>query len=574
MRDKHRLQPVAWRLAMLCAMAALLLLCGCSAAAETLPEVRIFAELMPDGSLQVSEQVVYALGARVRSISHTLEAARAEDIEDISVSARLPDGQMVFFRQQESATLSNSEALTMRRTDNTHVLLTLIHPFPVEGGRLMVNCQYTVRNVARRYPDMGTFTWDALGSHGWDADIERWSLHIALPITVQDPLSVARLAMPRHTEFTRGADGLRFAADAVKAGARARVRVDFPATALPYVSYAANQPLAALREQEQAMRNKALMIGTGWAALCLLATAGLSLWFYHRVDKDPRALPPTLRHGPSLGITAPAELSALMPLSFGAGSRDLAAMLLHLVHRNHLTLLPPPTGLPLTRATMDMLRITRRPAPHDTLLDGEFFLIHWLIDTLGDGKSVTLEQIRRAPRKQYRSDYAVWRRLVDEQVAQRPWFENLSPYREILAAVGGVFLLGTPLIALLLHAPRAWWALPVAALTVAYALRMRRRTPAAAMEVQRWRALQAQLKEGTVRGADTIAQWERILLYSEALGAGREAAEALQRAANAEPGGVPWPDAREATFLAWPLLEYGNRLPRWFELFCEGVVAK
>ena len=555
------------RFALICAAAALIFVSGCSGR-ETLPSVRIRAELMPDGSLSVTEEVTYALDGRVRSVSHALEALRADDIADVSADARLPDGSGVIFEQRGEAGLGDSAAMAVQRADDTHLLLTLYHPFP-ERGSMTLTYRYTLPGMAKRYTDAGTFTWDALGSRGWDVAIARWSLRIAMPVRAEDRLEAALLRMPRQTQSTRSADGLLFTANSVRAGARARIRVDFSPTMLPYVDYEPAPPLAERRAAERADARRVTALGLGWLALCLASTLAAGLLLYRRADHGPRALPPNLRHGPPLGITAPAELSALMPLSGGAGPRDLVAMLLHLIHRNHLALLPPPSELPLTRATMDRLRITRRPAPRDTLLDGEFFLIHWFIDTLGDGKSVTLEQIRRMPKERFLSDYRVWRRLVNEQIAQRPWFENQRPHRRLPAALSMAMLAGTPLVAALGASPAAWWGAPLGALVLTCALRMRRRTPEAAAEVRQWRALQAQIKAGAVHGAKTIAQWERILLYAEALGVGRDASAAMQRAAIANPDGASWSDAREATFLAWPLLAYNDQIPLWFELFCR-----
>lgn len=570
MHIHHR---VARHLVLLAMATVLLSLAGCAAPVVSHPRVVMTAQLKPDGSLTVSETVDYSLPSRVRSISRMLDADSIGDIADVSVTGRMPDGRTVSFTESRQGSPGDSGVLVKQPVDDTHMLLTLYHPFPDTDadGVITLTYRYTLLHMAERYPDAGTFTWDMLGSKGWNSPIEQWSARVAMPIVEQDPLDVSALKAPRAAQFKRTTDGFSFSAEHVQAGGRVQIQVTFSPELLTYVPVLSSPPLAALRAGAQAKYNRSRLVGITWITGCWVAAIALGYWFYRRVDRDPDVLPASMRHEPALGITAPAELSTLMPLAGGLSGRDVAAMLLHLIHRNHLAMVPPPLGQALTQDTLDQVRIARRPAPEDTLLDGEFFLIHWFIDTLGDGRSVTLEQIRRTPRGRFRSDYRVWKRLVQTQIAMRPWFENLSPYREILFGLGCALALATPLIALAAEAPLAWWALPAGTLLAAYALRMRRRTPGAALEVQRWQRLRAQLKANTAHNVRTIAQWERILLYAEAMGIGREAATAMQHTVNSDPAGTSWPDAREATFLAWPLLEFGRQLPQWFHLFCRSI---
>ena len=581
---KHRRLPraAACALALLCAVGPLFFLSACSISRHQLPKVSVVAELQPDGSLRIAEEITYELTAGVRSISHSLEAAHAGDIADVSAAAHLADGQRVRFALRDHAELGDSGALVARPADESHLLLTLYHPFTLPNASsavaaVTVTYSYTLRGVAQRYSDAGTFTWEPLGSRGWDVPIAQWSARVALPARPEDRLDVTLLHAPPRAAFTRLSDGVMLSAQSVRAGTRAALRVDFAPEVLVYTPITPGEPLAALRAEARHTAIQRSALGYGWAALCALSALGLGAWFYHRGErkrKNPGPQPPKPRQEAMLGVTAPAELSTLVPLAGGVGPRDVAAMLLHLVHRNHLALLPPDTGLPLTRETMDQARLIRLPAPRDTLLDGEFFLIHWFVDTLGDGKAVTLEQIRRAPRAAFDSDYRVWRQLVNEQIAQRPWFEDLRAERKALIALGGALLVGTPAMRALDALPVAWLGAPIGAATIAYALRVRRRTASAALEVRRWRSLRVQLLAGSVHGASTIAQWERILLYAHAMGIGPQAAAAMQAAVAAEAKGEApaWPDAREATFMAWPLLEYPGHLARWFELLCAAIM--
>ncbi len=560
--------------ALLCAMAALLFLCSCSNNSRQLPRVRMVAELMPNGSLRITEEVSYNLGQGVYSISHALEGYRASDITDLSATGRMADGNRVTFAQHDQAALGDSASLVATPTDGTHVLLTLYHPFSAASGVTTLTFRYTLHNMAIRYTDAGTFTWAPLGARGWDVSIDAWSARIVMPMRADAPPEVTLLAAPANAKLDQFSDGFQLSASQVKAGAHASIRVDFEPSILLYVPVTQGQPLDSIRSEDAAEAGRRAALGYGWLGFCALALCAFVLWIRLRVDRDPALLPERMRQGQLLGVTAPAELSTLVQQVGSVGHRDVIAMLLHLIHRNHLALLRPSSGLTLTRDTMDQARIIRLHAPRDTLLDGEFFLIHWFIDSIGDGKSVTLEQIRRVPRDRFFNDYRVWKQLVNEQIAQRPWFRDLRHQRTALLALGALMVVGTPVMLALGALPLAWAGLPLGAAVIAYALLMRRRTPAAAMEAQRWQSLRDQLETGVLHGASTIAQWERILLYAEAMGMGPQAATALQNAVGAEVAGEapPWPDAHESTFLAWPLLEYAGQLEYWFELFCQAIM--
>ncbi|MDR3052017.1 MAG: DUF2207 domain-containing protein [Oscillospiraceae bacterium] len=565
------------RAALACALPALLWLLAACAGQAPLPQVRIQAELKPNGDLAVTQEIAYDIapsrqGALTQGLTHTLYAQGDGEIADISITARLADGQSVTFARDDDAAPGDTAKFSLRAADGRAVL-SLYHPMPRAGGRQTVIYRYTLPGLARRYSDSGALDWDALGPQGWDRGIADFSLRVALPLSDRASAHVTVPTAPPQAQWGHSTDGLALSARNVAPGQRVRAQLDFPAAVLPYQPFTSRESLADLRAAQAAKQDRAAILGAAWAGASLLVLGGLLLWQRGRTRRA--AYSGSLPRGqePLLGITAPAELSALTPLARSAGAEDMVAMLLHLIHRNHLALLAPPPGLPLCADTLDQARVVRLPGPRDTLLDGEFFLIHWLIDLVGDGKSVSLGQMRRAPRAGFGADYRSWRRLVNRQIAQRPWFADVDAERTALALPGCTLVAGTLAMALLGAAPWAWLGLPAGAALVACARRLRRLAPAAQRETLRWQGLRQQLLDGPPLRVETIAQWERILLYAQAMGIGQQAAQAMLRDGQRGSRGMPWPDAREATYLAWPLLEYADRLPEWFALLCQAVAA-
>ncbi len=546
-----------------------LVLYSCTAR-QTLPRARIYAQLEPNGDLDVTEQIDYDLAPGTLGLTRTLDAAT---LSDFAASALLPDGRTVQFLPNASAVPGDNGGMIIRQK-GTETMWTLYQQFPAQGGRITATYRYTIRAITKRFSDGATLTYDALGKQGWPQGIADFSLRVALPLTQNDTVDAVMQRLPRGTTWNRSTDGVVVTGRDLPAGQRLTMRLDFSSTLLIYQQVLPGQKLADIRAAERAATDRARVLGAGWALACILMATGVLGWLYWRRHREEPEQTP-LRHsgGPPMGITAPAELSTLMPYAEGVGARDLVAMLLHLIHRNHLALVAPDRRMPLTEESVDLARIVRLPGPRDTLLDGEFFLIHWFIDLLGDGKSVTLGQVRRTPRAQFQTDYKAWRRLVNRQIAERPWFEDMRREKRALMLPGGVMVLGTIMLSIMGASSFVWLGLPVGAGLIAYAQRMRRRTPAAIREVARWQALAQQIQDGQVDYVTSIAQWERILLYAEALGLGHEAAVALQQAWWESGQAMPFPDAGQATFLAWPLLEYREGLPRWFDWLCEAIAS-
>ncbi len=537
---------------------------------KPLSRARIYAQLEPNGNLAVTEQVDYDLAPGVLGLARTLDAGA---LSDFSASVLMPDGRTVHFMPSASAAPGDSGEMLVRQLGG-RTELTLYERFPAQGGRIIATYRYTIRAITQRYSDGATLTYDALGKQGWPQRIADFSLRVALPLTQNDTVEVLMQHLPRGANWNRSTDGVVVTAHNLPARKRLTMRLDFSSTLLTYQQVLPGQRLADLRAAERDSADRARMLGAGWALLCILAGTGVLGWLYWRGHRE-ESEPTPYRHqgGPPMGITAPAELSTLMPYAEGVGARDLVAMLLHLMHRNHLALVAPDRRLPLTEENVDQARIVRLPGPRDTLLDGEFFLIHWFIDLLGDGNSVSLGQIRRTPRAQFSTDYKAWRRLVNRQIADRPWFEDMRREKRALMLPGCTMVLGTMILSILGASSWVWIGFPIGAGLIAYAQRMRRRTPAAIREVARWQALAQQIREEKVDRVTTIAQWERILLYAEALGLGHEAAVAMQQAWWESGQAMPFPDAQQATFMAWPLLEYREGLPRWFDWLCEAIIA-
>lgn len=216
-----------------------------------------------------------------------------------------------------------------------------------------------------------------------------------------------------------------------------------------------------------------------------------------------------------------------------------------------------------------MARIERIPAPRDTLMDGEHFLIHYLVDVLGDGKGVALSALRDVKPREFKKDFRAWRKLVDRQLARKPWFVDLTQKRIQLALMGGVMIVGSAFVSLILGAhSSAWWGAVMGVWLMLYAFSMRKRTPEAMHEIQIWQTFGRKLLVGGVGRVDSIAQWERIILYAEAMRMGDQAIDALAERVEA---GATYPDARQATFLAWGLLDYPDQLRYWFRLLTQAI---
>lgn len=556
------------KMALLCAfLLSLLLLPACSLSRDYhLSAYQQTAQVLPDGSLLVDEQATYVFDDESDGLTRQLTAPEGQSIEIESVSWQPANGNATALSASQPA---QAEEGTYTLSGQADDLTLTIHQPQAGAAQGTLQVRYTIRTPAERYSDISTIVWAPLGTKGLPNAVDNVALRLVLSVSQAGQVHAAMLQGPGGYNLYAGEGGLQLDYASMPAGDEVLLRVDFPEVLLSHQA-ARPEALLTIRSQQQLEALHQLSLGLSWCVACWVLGIALTIYCYHKFDKDPQnvSAPPSSR---MMGVTGPAELSNLMPFSTGAGAHDFSAMLLHLIHRNHLRLYPPRQGLSLNAETIGMARIERLPAPRDTLMDAEYFLIHYLVDVLGDGKSVALSDIRDAKKSEFKKDFRAWRKLVDRQLAGRPWFVRQDSQRIILALLGSILVLGSAFVALVLRAPMAWAGLPPGLWLMCYAFLMRKRTPEAMYEIQIWQTFGRKLEMSGLGRVDSIAQWERILLYAEAMQMGDLAARELAQRVTF---GMTFPDAGQATFLAWGLLDYPMQLAEWFDLLTDAIRPK
>jgi len=225
----------------------------------------------------------------------------------------------------------------------------------------------------------------------------------------------------------------------------------------------------------------------------------------------------------------PAVLSKLMSIQ-GAGSKDIMATLMDLVRKKYLKIEEIQLG---RKKEYKFILIEEGDTTH--LKEHESYLIHWLFYSIGDGKTVTLKEIKdyaKASRTQssFRSNYNKWVKKVGEEFKKYNYFgeskEGLKTAGKVVlmefAGILLVFALGALLKAqLFLIIPLLFTVIFTGFGVIIYGALIRKKTQTGVNEYTKWRAFKKFLLDfSNMKDYEipSIVVWEHYLVYAISLG--------------------------------------------------------
>ena len=295
------------------------------------------------------------------------------------------------------------------------------------------------------------------------------------------------------------------------------------------------QQEAARQLQEQAAgerRVRRAAIGTGLSLVMILLWGALAVYLYIKYDRERR---PTFKgqyYRDLPGDYTPAEMDVLM--GGGAKTRDIMATLMDLVRKRQVHLvshdeLKP--GFFGSKTITGHAFVQNADAPVIPLKQHESFLLGWFLSGIGDGMSVTLQEIRdfgrdRSHALQFKSDYDNWVRLVKME-ADKNQFYDLTVKKAVgLGVLAGVAWLGLGLfLAMTLSGPLSVFPPLLGVVMMIYAASIKKRTAYGNEQFVMWEAFRRFLKDFSHLDRAVIPSiviWEHYLVYAISLGVATE----------------------------------------------------
>lgn len=501
---------------------------------------QISARINENGDMLVDETLDYVFDGSFNGIYRTLGLEKNEEYENIQVFVA-ENGKLTEFIKDSS------------QKENTYQLIN-------EGNVLKIKAfnkskdqkktfviRYKANKAAIKYKDIAELYWQFTGKNAMDVPVNNYKVLIWLPGTVQKDSIKAFAHGPLSGNVEINQEGIvSLKVDKLKPNNMVEARVLFSPEALNenarFVNEMAFDKIMAEEALEVEKANKARMIARifiGLAFVLVLFEMLLILFIYLRYDKEfkPDFQGDYLRELPY--EYSPAVMAVLW--NFGKVTpKEITATLMDLVRRKVLQLKVENTEKHsiLGSKSEESYIFSKLEANTVELNQHEKFLVDWLINDIGNGTELNLDElksytmtVKNAAR--LKESYDAWVALVNLEADRYKFFDKSTVSGIVLGIISGIFGIGFGVFTLIVHGNILGFILLLftSIALIIYSALVKRRTKTGVEHFSKWKAFRkylvdfSMLKEAEV---PAIILWEHFLVYAISLGVAKEVIKQLK----------------------------------------------
>jgi uncharacterized membrane protein len=533
---------------------------------------KIDAYIQQDGSMKVTEAITYdgSFNGQIWDLEYSsggekpitgslgdLEGSsglyNAHEISDIRVSRLIDPGSPLTPSNLEEYTqigigsgIPGDERVYELSVDDQRAELKIFSP--TYGSIKTLVIEYTLSNVAVLHNDVGEVYWNFIGT-GWEDTINNLEIDLYLP-TGSDELRIfAHGPLTGVSELVDN-NQAKLQIDRVHPGEAVDARFVFSTEVLSGVVKETNidaldeilrveqaraDEANAQRDRARAIKTALSVLGIGW----FIFMAAGTIFIYFKYDKEFKAdfygkyyreLPAD--YGPAV-MSYNYNFKKISP-------RDLTATILNMIRNKAFT---------LTYEKVEKKRLIFGSKMEDvyTITDNsdnlrrdltreEAHLKDWLIGKIGNGKSVTFDDIEEYSKNKknalaFYDDYDIWKTIIEGKAQGCDFFDDKAVYGAIMGVLLGIsgIILGV--------AGAVWGVLltlinvPLGILIVIFSIRIKRRSKSGNEDFVKWKAFKdfltdfSKIEDAVV---PSIILWEHYLVYAVSLGVADKVIETMK----------------------------------------------
>jgi len=495
-------------------------LIACAERSFEITDYQAQVKILENGDIQVSEIFEYHFDGDFNGIIRTIGTKGSDGLQYFKASEYSPTDKELIYDQS-----TTGDMITYKIYDAS------------SNERKLFLLEYQLKNVATLYNDTAEFYWKFFDKSN-TSPIGHMKIEVELPSA---EVSAEELKVfghgPLAGKVSIQEDGkIVYEVFGLSSGEMVEARILFPTSMIPDSSKIINQnKFAEIMKEELGWAKKADR-GKGFNIIVILFIPlvilfnifqAIRLYFKYDRELKPEVEMDYYRELPQ-DIT-PAVLSKLMSIQ-GVGSKDIMATLMDLVRKKYLKIEEIQLG---RKKEYKFILIEEGDTTH--LKEHESYLIHWLFYSIGDGKTVTLKEIKdyaKASRTQssFRSNYYKWVKKVGDEFKKYNYFgqskEGLKAAGKVflkeLAAIFLLFVLGILLrVQVFIIIPLLFTVIFTGFAVIIYGAILRKKTQTGVNEYTKWRAFKRFLLDfSNMKDYEipSIVVWEHYLVYAISLG--------------------------------------------------------
>lgn len=415
----------------------------------------IKAEITKDASMKVVESLTFELQENDNEVFKDIYFDKADGISNISVS-EIREKQKAY-RRVKSVSDGDTGVYTLDEdTDSVRIRIY----FDPDSESKSFRISYKILGAAKKYNDTGELYWSFFNSEN-QMPIEKLRINLVLP----EGASMEETKLFGHDSFDddwimMDDRTINFSADNVISGDNIEVRTIFPKELIPEAkkSFYESEMISGLEnafetimDEENEYINRKLQRAQDRKDLSkdiryiIAFTSIISVLFIVYIIISRK------KYSYIEDLTATEDIRSYNPavLSFNTKrvleENDVMASVFELVRRGYLAV----------EGNDDKCRIFRTKEIDEGILKHEAYLIKWLIDKIGNGEFVTIEEIKsygEKKTKEFRGQFELWKKEVKQEANKLKLFDKkVENIKYIMIMVEIVFISATLLLTITLN---------------------------------------------------------------------------------------------------------------------------
>lgn len=506
-------------------------------------------EILESGDMKVTEDVNFNFNGNFNGVTKEILYPENTSIESIKVTE---DGKT--FSKASSPSKGDNGVFKIESTNENSIMMWIYEPSSNTARNFKIS--YTIKNAVRKYNDTAELYWKFIGTEN-KTPIENVSINITLPEGSKEE----DIKIWGHGPLTGNSSivddkTVNLSISNLPAERYIEARLLFPIKLVPgskkvYKEDAVDRILseeASLAEDANKQREEARnevqdnnsydypqiipeerysspFSGLGFILILLALALGIYVKTKYGKDSKPDFDGKYYRELP--GDYPPAVMSVLYYRNVSC--KDITATLMNLVRKRYLKLeikQREKKGFFKTKIQKDYV-ITRLSSDDYSLLPNESFLMDWLLNDLGDGRSLSFNEIEEATSSRsdalrFKDKYNQWISMVMEDSEAYNFFEKGKNKGTLISAVFAVVLLIFVPILFKLGSNIITLALVIIASIFLFAtcISLEHRTSYGSNQYSRWKAFKNFLEDfSNLKDAQPLSLilWEHYLVYAISL---------------------------------------------------------
>ncbi|MGB7604213.1 MAG: DUF2207 domain-containing protein [Lutisporaceae bacterium] len=490
----------------------------------------VTATVTENGDMEVEEKITYEFDGAFNGIFRTLESTGSDGIDNITVS--MLDGKTEFVQNE-----SENENTFRVITNGNNQKIQAFSKSKDEQKTFVI--RYIVRKPVIKYNDTSELYWKFMGKDT-DVVINNFGVVINLPasVTKADIKAFAHGPLSGNINIDDN-NSVELVVERLRPNNMVEARVLFPAEALnataKYVNEDALNRILSEEENwaEAANRKRTIArVFVGVAFLLAFIQLLMIAFIYFKYDKEYKSSFQGTYFRELPYDYSPAVMAVLW--NFGhVTPKEITATLMDLVRRRALQLKTENGKKKNQSYTFSKLETNSAE-----LKQHEQFLINWLIDDIGNGTEINLDELHSYTKtvknaENFKKKYDKWVAMVKAEADTFKFFDGSAASGIALGIISGLIGIGFGVFTLIAHENILGFLLLIftSVILIIYSALVKRRSKVGIEHFSKWKAFRKYLADfSMLKDAEipAITLWEHYLVYAISLGVAKEVIKQLK----------------------------------------------